>query len=108
MTEFYKESLLYTSENCPPNVRESLGATNNNLYCCQANLITAKGERVEFCWSEWYLKSSQVINGAPSVSFDQYLAVSFAPGVVSDEFIQKAINWADKSDDDFHKKQRIF
>ena len=25
MTEFYKENSLYTSETCPPNVRESSG-----------------------------------------------------------------------------------
>lgn len=108
MTQFYKENSLYTSENCPPNVRESLDAMSDNLYCCRANLRNAAGENVEFCWWEWYLKSSQMINGAPSISFDQYLAVSFAPGAVSGEFISKAIRWADKSGDDFSQKAKDF
>ena len=108
MTEFYKENSLYTSENCPPNVRESLGAANDNLYCCRANLTTAQGESVEFCWWEWYLKSTTMINGVPSSSFTHYLAVSFAPNSVSDEFIETAIHWADKSGDDFSQKAKDF
>ena len=107
MTEFYKENSLYTSENCPPNVRESLGASEN-LYCYPANLITAKGGKIGFFWWEWFVKSTAVINRVPSASFDYYLAVSFAPNTVSREFTELAIRAADKSGDDFAQKAKDF
>ena len=108
MTDFYQAHSLYTTKDEPPNVRESLSAGNDNLYCCLANLTTKTGERIEFCWWEWYLKSTTTINGAPSASFTQYLAVSFAPNSVSDEFIETAVHWADKSEDDFAQKAKDF
>jgi hypothetical protein len=108
MADFYQSHSLYQTKDEPPNVRESLGAANDNLYCCRTNLTTAKGENVEFCWWEWYLKSTAVINGVPSTSFDHYLAVSFAPHSVSDEFVQKAIRWADKIGDEFSQKAKDF
>ncbi|MEP6901424.1 MAG: hypothetical protein ABJA66_06710 [Actinomycetota bacterium] len=107
MSEFYKENSLYTTENAPPNVRESLGASDN-LYCCRANLTLATGANIEFCWWEWYIKSTTVVNNAPTTSFDYRLAVSFAPGTVGDEFIQKAIRWADKSGREASQKVKDF
>lgn len=107
MTDFYKEHSLFTTENVPRVVRESLGASDN-LYCCRANLTTAAGETIEFCWWEWYLKSSTMVNGVPSASFANYLAVSFAPDSVSDEFAQKAFAAADKSHRDVSQKFKDF
>lgn len=71
-------------------------------------MTTAKGEKIEFCWWEWFIKSSLMINGVPSASFDHYLSVSFAPNSVSREFAEKTIRWADKSDDDFSQKAKDF
>lgn len=105
MTEFYKENSLYISENCPPNVRESLKGSEN-LYCCPANLVTAKGEKIEFYWWEWFIKSTTMAGGVPTASFDYYLAVSFAPNAVSREFVKLAVRAADKSGDDFAQKAK--
>ncbi len=107
MANFYKDHSLYTTENSPAIVRESLGASDN-IFCCKANLTMANGASVEFCWWEWYLKSTTMINGVPSASFTQFLAVSFAPNSVSDEFVQKAIRLADTSGDDFSQKAKDF
>lgn len=96
MGDFYKENLLYTTEDFPPDVRESL-TNSDNIYCCRANLILATGANVEFCWWEWNIKSTTVVNNVASSSYDYYLAVSFAPQTVSDEFMKKATDWADKS-----------
>ncbi len=108
MADFYKTHSLYVAKDEPPNVRESLDAGSDNLYCCRTNLTTATGSNIEFCWWEWYLKSNTTINGAPSVSFTHYLAVSFAPHSVSEEFMREAIDWADKSGDDVSQKAKDF
>ena len=107
MTGFYQEQSLFTTEDMPPTVRESLGASDN-LYCCQANLMTATGANVEFWWWEWYVKSNTMVNNVSSVSYAYYLAVSFAPNTVSDEFVQKALAWANKNNRDFGQKFKDF
>jgi len=108
MTLFYQAHSLYRTENEPPNVRENLDAASDNLFCCRANLKNVKGENVEFCWWEWYLKSNTMINGVPSVSFAHYLAVTFAPNSVSDDFIKKALLLADQSADSAAQKVKDF
>jgi len=106
MTLFYQTHSLYRTTDEPPNVRESLGVSEN-LYCCRANLAAA-GESVEFCWWEWYVKSSQVINGVSSVSFTHFLAFSFAPNSVSNDFINKALQSTDRSKDSAGQKSKTF
>lgn len=107
MSGFYKENSLYVSENCPQNIRESL-SDSENIYCCRTSLRNAKGKNIEFCWWEWFIKSTTMVNGMPSASFDYYLAVSFAPNVVSRKFTELAIRASDKSGDDFAKKAKDF
>ncbi len=107
MTLFYKAHSLYRTKDEPPNVREILGGSDN-LYCCRANVATTAGENVAFGWWEWYVKSSQVINGVPSASFTHFLAVSFAPNSVSDNFISTALQSTDRSADSAGQKVKDF
>ena len=107
MSGFYQEQSLFTTEDMPPTVRESLGASEN-LYCCQSNLTTVTGANIEFWWWEWNIKSNTMVNNVSSVSYAYYLAVSFAPNTVSDEFVQKALQWANKDNRDFGQKFKDF
>jgi hypothetical protein len=49
-----------------------------------------------------------MINGVPSVSFTHYLAFSFAPNSVGDDFINEALQAADKSADSAAQKVKDF
>ena len=107
MSDLYTKHSLYTTTDEPPNVRESLGASDN-LYCCRANLTTAKGANIELCWWEWFIKTTTTVNNVPTAGFTYYLAVSFARNAVSDEFKRQIIRLADKSRNSAAQKVKDF
>ena len=107
MAAFYQEHSIYLTKNEPPNVRDNLKAADN-LFCCQGNLVAAGGVQIPFYWWEWYFKSNRYGGNGGSIQFDCHLAVSFAPNTVSDDFMQKAVRFADKSNAGFWRKLKDF
>jgi hypothetical protein len=96
MANFYRDRSLFTTANEPPKVRESLVASEN-LYCCPAKLTLQAGSILEFYWWEWYLKANIMINGVMTATYESYLAASFDPNTVSEEFIKKTMQLATQS-----------
>lgn len=88
--KFYNDNLLVLTNDAPLIVKQALGVENDPT-CWQGNLELISGEVVSFHWWQWHIRSTVYAGGAPRQSFKNFLAVSFPPNVVSEEFEQKAI-----------------
>jgi hypothetical protein len=97
LSDFYKEHSFFFTQNTSPKIREHLGITENP-YCCQANLKLANGAQIPIYWCEWVIKTQNPGRTTASFNLNYYLAIFFAPNLVSDDFVRKAIQFADKSE----------
>jgi hypothetical protein len=97
MKAFYKEHSLFLTMNTSPKIREHL-KINENPYCCQVNLKLTSGAKISVYWCEWFIRTEIPGRTTASVQINYYLAIFFAPNLVSDDFMRKAIEFADKSE----------
>ena len=103
MADFYKEHSIFLKKNESPKIREHL-KTDEIPRCRQWNLPLANGAQIPVYWCEWLVQTE--IPGRTTARFqrDYYLAFFFAPNLVSDDFMRKAIEFSDKSADDAMRK----
>ena len=97
MKGFYKEHSLFLTENTSPKIREHL-MISENPYCCQGNLRLAIGGQIPIYWCEWVIRTENPGRTSASYQLNYYLAIFFAPNLVSDDFMRKAIEFSDKSE----------
>lgn len=97
MSDFYKEHSLILKENKSAKIRENL-RINVNPNCCSWRLNLAGGEQIPIYWCEWFIRTEIPGRTTASVQIDYYLAIFFAPKLVSDEFMRKAIELAGKNE----------
>ena len=88
---------LFVRQRTSPKIREHL-RISENPYCCQGNLRLASGGQIPTYWCEWVIRTENPGRTTASYQLNYYLAVFFAPKVVGDEFMRKAIEFADKSE----------
>jgi hypothetical protein len=98
MTAFYRDHSLVLTKNTSPKIKGYL-KTSEDPYCSQFNLRLASGAPVPVYWCEWLVKTNIPGRTTASVQYDYYLAIFFAPNMVSDEFRRKALEFSDKSRD---------
>jgi len=96
MKAFYREHSLFLTKNTSPKIRERL-RINENPDCCQGNLQLATGAQIPIYWCEWGIRIENPGRTTARFSYEYYLAIFFAPNSVSDDFMRKAIQLADKS-----------
>lgn len=97
MRDFYQNHSLILKKNESPKIREHL-KINESPFCSQWNLKLADGAQIPVYWCEWLIQTE--IPGRTTARFqrDYYLAFFFAPNLVSEEFMRKAIEFSDKSE----------
>lgn len=100
---FFSANHIYKATSAPKQVAELLGS--RYYSCAEGTLKTASGEDVPFNWWQG-LESSMTTTGKSTVTtFTHYLAVSFAPNVISESF--KQIAWAKADTSGFPFRQRF-
>lgn len=103
MRDFYKEHSLFLKQNPSPKIREHL-KINSMPDCCQANLQLTNGAQIPVYWCEWFIRIENPGRTTASISIEYYLAIFFAPNLVSEEFMRKAIELSDKTDASLARK----
>ena len=99
---FFSANHIYKATSAPRQVAELLGS--RYYSCAEGTLKTALGEDVPFNWWQG-LESSMTTAGKSTVTtFTHFLAVSFAPNVISEQFKQIARAKADTSGFAFRKR----
>lgn len=104
--QFFTANRIYKAATVPEQVSNLLGT----LYysCAEGTLTTQFGEDVRYNWWQG-MTSSMVSTGKAYVTtFSYYLAISFGPGVVSEEFKRIAHAKTDTSGFTFRKKFKRF
>lgn len=96
MRDFYKDHSLILKKNESPKIREHL-KTDVIPECGQVNLMLADGAQIPIYWCEWFIRTDIPGRTVASVQIDYYLTVFFAPNLVSEDFMRKAIEFSDKS-----------
>ena len=97
MKAFYEENSLFLKENNSAKVRGYL-QIDKNPDCAASRIYLADGSYVPVYWCEWFIKIEHPGRTTASVEIEYYLSVFFAPNTVSEEFMQKATAFADKSE----------
>lgn len=100
---FYERHRLFAANVVPPIVSQSIGAAN--ATCLKGNLTTNAGEEIPFYWWEWSTSSTNYGGAAPVTTMSCFLAISFSPNTVSEEFERRAIE-ALQSNQDFSQKMK--
>lgn len=96
MKAFYREHSLILAKNTSPKIREHLRISEIPA-CCQGNLKLENGAQIPIYWCEWVIRTENAGRTTARFSLEYYLAIFFAPNLVSDDFMQQAIRLADKS-----------
>ena len=104
--QFFIDNRIYKAAVTPEQVAKRLGT--NYYSCAEGTLTSQSGEDVHFNWWQGMI-SSMVKSGNAYVNTSTfYLAISFAPNVVSNEFKQVARAKADTSGFTFRQKFKRF
>ncbi|QHV99547.1 hypothetical protein [Spirosoma endbachense] len=106
LQQFFSSNQIYKATVVPDQVSELLGSPYYS--CAEGTLTTQSGEVVQFNWWQG-MTSSMVSTGKSHVTtFSHYLAISFGPSVVSEEFKQMARAKMDTSGLPFRQKFKRF
>src|SRR6185369_2154493 len=95
--KFYKNHLLVLLREMPPVVSQALGEKSNPT-CWQGNLKLAAGGEIPFYWWQWSVRTTITAGGPPRASYKYFLAVSFPPNLVSEEFEKQVMQTRQKDD----------
>jgi hypothetical protein len=103
---FFTANRIYKASVVPEPVSQLLGSTYYS--CAEGTLATQSGEEVRYNWWQG-LTSSMVMSGKTYITtFNYFLAISFAPSVVSEEFKRVARAKTETSGFTFRQKFRRF
>ncbi|QIP16939.1 hypothetical protein G8759_32035 [Spirosoma aureum] len=106
LQQFFSSNQLYKSTVVPEQVSELLGS--HYYSCAEGTLTTQSGEVVQYNW--WQGMTSSMVSTGKSHfnTFSHYLAISFGPNVVSEEFRRIARAKMDTSGFTFRQKFKRF
>jgi hypothetical protein len=106
LQQFFSSNQIYKATVVPEQVSKLLGS--HYYSCAEGTLTTQSGEVVQFNWWQG-MTSSMVSTGKAHVTtFSHYLAISFGPNVVSEEFKRIARAKMDTSGLTFRQKFKRF
>ncbi len=103
---FFQENSIFKSNNVPASVLELLG--NRNWSCAQGILTLPTGESLSYYWWQGWTTSTIHTGKSTLTHFNHYLAVSFGPNDVTEEFRQLAKAATDTSHFSFKQKFKRF
>lgn len=89
VVKFYEKHNLVLTNDGPANVRELIGAPK--LACRRGYIKLAFEHEVSFHWWEWFVSSTTTTGNSRSTAIECFLAMSFAPNSVGEDFKSAAI-----------------
>lgn len=84
VVRFYEENMLALAPCGPDSVMVLIGSPN--LTCRRGSVKLETGEVVNFYWWEWYTSSTLATTNTRSTTLNCFLAISFDPDSVSEQF----------------------
>lgn len=99
---FYPKHGLTLASPVPAHLKAALGNANWQY------LTGRLPHGLEFYWCEGYTSSTVTVNNTPQTSLSPLLAVAFAPGTVSAEFIREAQALATRPAQGFGQRLKYF
>ena len=90
VSKFYDKYSLKIVDDGPDNVRQLIGALN--VVCRRGSIKLSVDREFRFLWWEWFTSSTTHSGNSSQTTISPFLAISFAPNTVSDEFKQMAMS----------------
>lgn len=87
--KFYEKYSLEIADDGPTNVRELIGVPN--VVCRRGSIKLDLGDEIRFHWWEWHISSTITTGNTRSTTIECFLAISFAPDSVGEDFKEAAI-----------------
>lgn len=106
LQQFFSVHKIYKATVAPEQVANLLGS--QYYSCAEGTLTNALGEEVRFNWWQGMTSSTGMSGNAHVTTFTYYLAISFAPNTISDEFKRVAREKIDTSGFTFRQKFKRF
>ncbi|GAB3951294.1 hypothetical protein GCM10028805_31130 [Spirosoma harenae] len=106
LDKFFPDNHIYKAISPPDEVAKVLGSAFYS--CAETKIKTVKGDEVPIHWWQGMTSSTVSTGNTRTTTFNHFLAISFAPNVVSDEFRQVVYAKADLSKLTFKQKFRRF
>ncbi|MFT3745531.1 MAG: hypothetical protein QM785_14715 [Pyrinomonadaceae bacterium] len=94
VAKIYEKYSLQPATDGPENVRQLIGSPK--LFCRRGSIKLAFDNEVSFYWWEWFISSTTTTGTTRSTTIECFLAISFAPKSVGEDFKNAAFSEYEK------------